>query len=1140
MRNLTRTTALASGLLLATGAMAQTTDLGAHGFSISLGDEVIAGATPPYREGLAPADAALQRLDMQVQFDTLRQERMLNVLTEDMREAYAAGEEVRFRASMNYPAFVDRAEVLILDRTRPGRRVVDVVPVAPNGTGGWVMPAGGPADLAYVLRVYDARGRFDETHPVILRRTADPSDAPALNAAYRQPGEGEDRTARRNIPVRGGTVIVSGQNAVPGDTITVAGDEVMVDGSGRFVVTRILPVGDNIVEVEAYGRRILRDVHVPQSDWFRTGLIDITAGYADGELYGDREHYLDGRAAFYVSGITASGWRVTASADTEYGPLEDMFSRLDDRDTLRVLDRLREDGNDLYPTYGDDSTWYDDTPTSGNLYLRVQNETTRLTWGDFTSSVEGAGLMRSSRDLYGVELRHRSAGTMVDGNPRLQASVYAATPDSLPQRDILRGTGGSLYFLSRRELVGGSTRVTIEETDPDTGFVVATRTLAEGADYQVDHLQGVLILNEPLASGTSDGTVISGPAAERVLNLVVQYEYLPAGDVGEASFGGRVEGWVNDDIRLGATGLSDETGSGRQTSIGADIRLEFGEASFLTAEVAQSDGPGFGRSTSTDGGLSLVNTAPGVATTAMAYEARIGLDFGDLGLDMDGRFEAYAQVREAGFETITEDTPNDQQLYGLSLDVSVTERLRFGADLEHFNEDNGEEFTEGEIRFDYAIDEMWTVTGALAMLDRDDPADAERTGTRTDAALRLTYTVSEDLTVYGFVQGTLDVSGGLDRNDRAGLGVDAAIGDRLRVTAEASGGSGGLAAEARATWRPTENNEIYLGYSLDPTRASSSDPFSDRGRIVAGASYHYSDTVTTFAESVYDLPGDQRSLTQAYGVTWTPGPVWAFSAGLETGAIEDAVSGDFDRLGLSLGAVWSPDEDRTGRLRLEYRTEDGEGVTRDRDTWALAAGYSTRVARDWRLVADLDAQWSDSGEDPLEDAEYLHASLGYAYRPVTNERLNLLFRASVIHDLPARDQRGADGTTDGPQQRSAILSVAGTYDLMPELTASGKLGYRMSEVAARGSDVFTSETATLTALRFDWHVTPVWDLMAEGRFLYTEETGTRDTGLVLGIYRHVNDHVSIGLGYEWGNVSDDLANIDYDGRGVFVNLVGRF
>ena len=157
--------------------------------------------------------------------------------------------------------------------------------------------------------------------------------------------------------------------------------------------------------------------------------------------------------------------------------------------------------------------------------------------------------------------------------------------------------------------------------------------------------------------------------------------------------------------------------------------------------------------------------------------------------------------------------------------------------------------------------------------------------------------------------------------------------------------------------------------------------------------------------------------------------------------------------GVSLGAIWAPDQDRTGRLRLEYRTEYGDGVTRDRDTWAVTAGYSTRIARDWRLLADLDAIWSDSGEDPLENAEYLHASLGYAYRPITNERLNVLFRASVIHDLPARDQRGADGTTDGPQQRSAILSLAGTHDLMPELTTSAKLGYRMSEIADRGSTV---------------------------------------------------------------------------------------
>lgn len=59
IRRLTQTTAIASGLLIGVAAHGQTTDMGAAGFSISLGDEVIAGATPPYRQGLAPADATL-------------------------------------------------------------------------------------------------------------------------------------------------------------------------------------------------------------------------------------------------------------------------------------------------------------------------------------------------------------------------------------------------------------------------------------------------------------------------------------------------------------------------------------------------------------------------------------------------------------------------------------------------------------------------------------------------------------------------------------------------------------------------------------------------------------------------------------------------------------------------------------------------------------------------------------------------------------------------------------------------------------------------------------------------------------------------------------------------------------------------
>ncbi|MEM9317997.1 MAG: hypothetical protein AAGA70_03210 [Pseudomonadota bacterium] len=1130
---------LAIGTALLTCLTAQATG---QGFSISTPDgAVIAGGTPPpYRPGYAPVDDTLRRADVTVQFDSLLQDRLLNVGTEDLREGYAPGEVVRFRASTNYPAFIERAEIRIIDRTRPGRNIITSLPIAPNGTADWTMPADGPQHLAYVLRVYAPSGRFDETIPAPLRRQQGPVDTRDLTSAFRETGAGEDRTAIRNIPVRGGTVTVSGTGATPGATSTVMGDEIAADGQGRFAISRILPVGDNVVEIETGGRRFLRDVYIPPSDWFTAGIIDITAGLSSGGIDDDDGSYIDGRAAVYATGMTASGWRVTASADTEYGSLEDIFSRLDDRDPLRVLDRLREDGTDLYPTYGDDSTWIDSTPTSGNLFLRLENDTTRLTWGDFTTSVEGPGLLRHSRDLYGAELEYRSAGSTSAGQPRFSGELFAATPDSLPQRDILRGTGGSLYFLSRRDLVGGSSTVTIEETDADTGFVITTQTLTEGRDYVVDHLQGVLILSEPLQSGTGDGTLVTGVSDARVLNLVVQYEYVPSGgDVEAASYGGRADYWITDALRVGVTVLSEETGAGRQDNAGIDLSYSLGGASGLDLEVAFADGPGFGRATSTDGGLTLATTGSGADRSAGAYEARLRLDFSDLGLNVDGSIEAYAQRREEGFDTIAEATDSDQSLYGIAVDLGLTERTRFGLDAERFRQDTGEERAEAELRLSHALNAQWTIEGALAWLDQTDPGDPDETGTRTDAAIRLSYAASDDLTVYGFAQGTIDVDGGLDRNDRAGVGFEAALGDRVDAAAEISGGEGGAAGRARIAWRPTDRNEVYLGYSLDPTRGDTG-PLQDRGRIVAGASMQHSDQLLSFGETVFDMPDNQRSLTQAYGVTYTPSAVWSFSGGLETGTIRDADDGDFDRLGLSVGAAWTPNEDQTGRVRLEYRTEDGDGADRDRDTYALSAGYATRLADDWRLLADVDAIYSDSADDPLADGEYLRASLGYAYRPIDNERLNLLFRLTYLHDLPAEDQRSDDGSTDGPQQRSTVMSVAGNYDLNPEWTLSAKLGYRLSEVADRGSDDFTADTATLAALRLDWHVVHQWDLMVEGRVLYTEETGTTEAGAVVGIYRHVNDHVSVGLGYEWGSVSDDLTNIDYDGQDLFLNIVGRF
>ena len=82
-----------------------------------------------------------------------------------------------------------------------------------------------------------------------------------------------------------------------------------------------------------------------------------------------------------------------------------------------------------------------------------------------------------------------------------EVEAYAAQPGTLPQRDIFRGTGGSVYFLKHRDITVGSDRITVEVVDPVTGQVVERRTLTRGTDYEIDTLQGVVMLRRPVVNG---------------------------------------------------------------------------------------------------------------------------------------------------------------------------------------------------------------------------------------------------------------------------------------------------------------------------------------------------------------------------------------------------------------------------------------------------------------------------------------------------------------------------------------------------------------------------------------------------------------------------------------------------------------
>ena len=152
-------------------------ELGDEGFAISI-DAEEPGADPVFLEGnrttfneLRRVDRVLDEANVEVRFDGLTVTPRLAVSTSDLRRTYVAGDTVTFQASANYPAYISRGEVRIVDAENPSR-VVAILPVEPNGQVGWVLPETGTANMAYTLRVYDARGRYDETRHLPISRTA--------------------------------------------------------------------------------------------------------------------------------------------------------------------------------------------------------------------------------------------------------------------------------------------------------------------------------------------------------------------------------------------------------------------------------------------------------------------------------------------------------------------------------------------------------------------------------------------------------------------------------------------------------------------------------------------------------------------------------------------------------------------------------------------------------------------------------------------------------------------------------------------------------------------------------------------------------------------------------------------------------
>ncbi len=288
---------------------------------------------------------------------------------------------------------------------------------------------------------------------------------------------------------------------------------------------------------------------------------------------------------------------------------------------------------------------------------------------------------------------------------------------------------------------------------------------------------------------------------------------------------------------------------------------------------------------------------------------------------------------------------------------------------------------------------------------------------------------------------------------------------------------------------------------------------------------------TVFTESQFSRGRRESGVTHAFGLNFTPRSGWDFGLSLQHGELA-ALSGPVQRDAATLTGGFRNHE-LQWQSKLEYRDDAG---AEQRQQWLSSNRGDWRMSESLRMLLRFNISDTDDLTDPNRDARFVEGGLGIAYRPAHSDRLNLLGRYTYLYDLPSIAQLNAAN-----DQRSHVLSVEGIYRLNPKWELGAKLSQRHGQLRLdRNGGQWFDSTANFAAIRSRYHLIRRWDGVLEYRWLEVEESSSTRTGLLAAIDRHFGEHFKVGVGYNFTDFSDDLTDLDYDHKGWFLNLVGKY
>ncbi|MDP2929393.1 MAG: carboxypeptidase regulatory-like domain-containing protein [Candidatus Omnitrophota bacterium] len=763
-----------------------------------------------------------------------------------------------------------------------------------------------------------------------------------------------------------------------------------------------------------------------------------------------------------------------------------------------------------YPIYGDKSTLLNDADSPEKVYVRLDRADSYALYGNYsTEEFAKTELSKYARTLSGakghIETKDFSSPREIAAQPNVKLDVFGTETRQEKREDTLSGRGVSgPYFLSRKPVIEYTEIIRMEVRDKSrTDLVLSTQGMQRDTDYDIDYDYGRILFKKPIPTYNENNDPVY---------IVVDYEYTPLvklmqhyimGTRGEVVFDKRALANLIQNFKVGGQFIAEQKDMQSLRLGGVDATSEIFPGTTVSGEYARSDN---------------LLTKPG---NAWRLEAESKLFNNRL------EFQGYATEIDPNFSNPINVSETAVQKYDVSVKFMPIENVSFILDQWKRRSITTHTFDRATKIDAYYTKGRYILGTGYEFREFEDEKDLTPRQTsnilRLQAGAKLTDKLITSMEYRFDKQNTegqwrkqietlsprIDYL--IDKTTSAYVRSDLA---RERTKGEEIVNNQNTTVVG--LMRPSsEGGRNYIEYGFTGEKVATLNIGND-------LDIPLTDVLSLSSYNSNVLSKDKNEENIGYGARWQ---IWddfftnlAFERTKTTGGM------NYNSNATSVTVEYKPaGTDNTIGAKFEKRYQV------DVNEFNIDANARYAINRSLYLISRGQFQ-EERDKTATQTNRLLHRIMGgIAYRPIDNDKLNMLAKYDYSRDL---NNSAANDLTDYSKNIGQIEAV---YDLTPKVELYGR--YALKFV---GENILAMNTYSLTDLitaRTKYRFTDLFDVAGIYHVTSNRDINTVKQGIQAECGVTLYDRIRVALGYNFSAYDDnDLRGENYTAQGPYVNM----